>query len=225
VAYPCRNSQKRFGKCIPIDTLQATSPNTASLCTTIACSSPPTKISPRSSRSRARSTECRGEQKTVITELHFPPDTQACMFWPRIRRRRNWNLRAEVLLEGPDVAAQLETADEDARHPAKSPGRPSGQGPQANPRHRSLIKDSSSHKWRSRLSPCHAFIAHALLRWACTRRALLRHWPRSRMTMLYALQRRPEFCHPEFSSGLRRGFPTVAERMKIHLTTMRNVAD
>jgi hypothetical protein len=67
--------------------------------------------------------------------------------------------------------------------------------------------------------------AYALLRWACTRRALPRHWPRSRMTMLYPRQRRPEFCHPELSCGLRRGFPTVAERMKIHLTTIRNVAD
>jgi len=56
-------------------------------------------------------------------------------------------------------------------------------------------------------------------------RVLLRHWTRSRMTMLDALHRRPEFCHPEFSSGLRRGFPTVAERLKIHLTTMRNLAD
>jgi hypothetical protein len=72
-------------------------------------SSPPTKISPRSSRSRARSTECRGEQKTVTTELHFPLDTQACIFWLCNRRRRNWNFTTEALLEGPDIAAQLET--------------------------------------------------------------------------------------------------------------------
>jgi hypothetical protein len=112
-----------------------------------------------------------------------------------------------------------------AAQPAVPELEPQGRGLQTNPRHRSLIKDSPSHKWRSRLSSWVAFIAHALLRWACTRRALLRHWPRSRMTMLYPRQRRPEFCHPEFSSGLRRGFPTIAERMKIHLTTTRNVAD
>ncbi len=199
MAYPCRNSQKRFGKCIPIDTLQATSPNTASLRTTIAWSSPPTKISPRSSRSRARSTESRGEQKTVTTELHFPPDTQACIFWPRNRRRRNRNLRAEALQEDPDIAALLEAADEGARHTAMWPRRPSGRAPQANPRQ--------------------------LKCYTIRRRALLRHWPRSRITMLDACHRRPEFCHPEFSCGLRRGFPTVAEGMKIHLTTMRNVAD
>ena len=42
--------------------------------------------------------ECRSERKTVTTELHFPPDAQARIFWPRNRRRRNWNLRAEALL-------------------------------------------------------------------------------------------------------------------------------
>ena len=62
VAYLWRHSQKRFGKWSPMDGPQATSPNTASLRTTIACSSPPTKISPCSSRSRARTTECRGDQ-------------------------------------------------------------------------------------------------------------------------------------------------------------------
>jgi hypothetical protein len=36
---------------------------------------------------------------------------------------------------------------------------------------------------------------------AWTRRALLRRWPHSRMTMLYVLRRRPEFCHPEFRAA------------------------
>src|SRR5258708_5946538 len=109
-----------------MDALQAASPNAASLRRTIACSSPPTKISPRSLRSRALTTGCRREQKTVTTELHFPLDTQARIFRLRNRRRRNWNLRTRALLEGPDIAAQLETADEGACHAAERPGRPSG---------------------------------------------------------------------------------------------------
>jgi hypothetical protein len=163
-----------------MDALRATSPNAASLRRTIACSPPPTKISPRSLRSRALTTGRRSEQKTVTTELHFPLDTQDRTFWLRNRRRRNWNLRTEALLEGP------------------------------------IGDQGCSRATRS---------LHALLRWVCSRRALLRHWSRSRMTMLDALQRRPEFCHPEFSRGLRRGFPTIAERMKIHLTRTRNIAD
>jgi hypothetical protein len=76
-------------------------------------------ISPRSLRSRALTTECRSAQKTVTTELHFPLDTQDRTFWLRNRRRRNWNLRTEALLEGPDIAAQLQTADEGTCHAAE----------------------------------------------------------------------------------------------------------
>jgi hypothetical protein len=66
-----------------------------------------------------RITECRGDEKTVTTELHFPPDTHACIFWLRNRRRRNWNPRAEVLTEGPDIAALLDVADEGVRDAAE----------------------------------------------------------------------------------------------------------
>jgi hypothetical protein len=66
-----------------------------------------------------RITECRGEEKTLTTELHFPPDTHACIFWLRNRRRRNWNLRAEALTEGPDIAALLDVADEGVRDAAE----------------------------------------------------------------------------------------------------------
>jgi hypothetical protein len=44
--------------------------------------------------------ECRGEKKTVITTLHLPPDTQACVFWLRNRCREHWCDRLEPVTEG-----------------------------------------------------------------------------------------------------------------------------
>jgi hypothetical protein len=66
-----------------------------------------------------RITECRGEEKTVTTELHYPPDTHACIFWLRNRRRRNWNVRAEVFSDRPDIAALLDRTDEEVRDAAE----------------------------------------------------------------------------------------------------------
>jgi hypothetical protein len=58
----------------------------------------------------------RGEERTVSNTLHYPPDTHACIFWLRNRRRRTWR-------EGPadpstpiDDIALLDAAGESVRH-------------------------------------------------------------------------------------------------------------
>jgi hypothetical protein len=58
----------------------------------------------------------RGEERTVSNTLHYPPDTHACIFWLRNRRRRTWR-------EGPtdpstpiDDIAVLDAAGESVRH-------------------------------------------------------------------------------------------------------------
>ena len=38
--------------------------------------------------------------------IHYPPDTQACMFWLRNRRRKNWTERAT-----PPAAEQDDDAE------------------------------------------------------------------------------------------------------------------
>jgi len=57
----------------------------------------------------------RGEEKELRHTLHYPPDVQACMFWPRNRRRRQWNERAQPPAESGLTFDDLEEASERAR--------------------------------------------------------------------------------------------------------------
>lgn len=58
----------------------------------------------------------RGEPVTVPHAVHYPPDIQACIFWLRNRRRRQWLEKAVPQDEGPEWASELEAAAERARH-------------------------------------------------------------------------------------------------------------
>jgi hypothetical protein len=58
-----------------------------------------------------------GEEREVTNIVEYPPDTQACIFWLRNRRRQSWSAKAE---ETPasvvDEVALLDAAGERARH-------------------------------------------------------------------------------------------------------------
>ena len=60
----------------------------------------------------------RGEPKDFETNVYFPPDTQACIFWLRNRRRQTWRdgPNAAPPDDGVDDIARLEAASERARH-------------------------------------------------------------------------------------------------------------
>ena len=53
-----------------------------------------------------RTTESGGETTTVTTEMHYPPNPQACIFWLRNRRRQIW--RETATDSGPNIAAEME---------------------------------------------------------------------------------------------------------------------
>ena len=71
----------------------------------------------------------RGEVMKVPHTVHCPPDTTACMFWLRNRRRRDWLEKSELRREKEepfDIAKALDAAREsmrlvnpDARHSGK----------------------------------------------------------------------------------------------------------
>ena len=52
----------------------------------------------------------RGEVMKVPHTVHYPPDTTACMFWLRNRRRRDWLEKAELRRE-EEVDEEAEAAD------------------------------------------------------------------------------------------------------------------
>lgn len=63
----------------------------------------------------------RGEPKDFETNVYFPPDTQACIFWLRNRRRATWSDAgrddaAEASDDPVDEVALLEAAGERMRH-------------------------------------------------------------------------------------------------------------
>ena len=58
----------------------------------------------------------RGEEKTVTNTVHYPPDTQACIFWLRHRRPQTWRDKAEVSADDAVDLALLDAAGERARH-------------------------------------------------------------------------------------------------------------
>ncbi len=59
----------------------------------------------------------RGEERKVTNTVEYPPDTQACMFWLRNRRRQSWSQKGEETpLSVVDEVALLDAAGERARH-------------------------------------------------------------------------------------------------------------
>lgn len=60
-----------------------------------------------------------GRPLTVAYTQHYPPDTQACLFWLRNRCPQNWRDKAEhEYREAPRRLAELDAAVERARRPA-----------------------------------------------------------------------------------------------------------
>ena len=59
----------------------------------------------------------RGEPKDFETNVYFPPDTQACIFWLRNRRRQTWRDAPNAVTAeyGDDDIARLEAASESVR--------------------------------------------------------------------------------------------------------------
>ena len=59
----------------------------------------------------------RGEERTISNVVHYPPDTHACIFWLRNRRRQSWREKLDLSEGGaPDVAALLDAAVEGVRN-------------------------------------------------------------------------------------------------------------
>jgi hypothetical protein len=58
----------------------------------------------------------RGEPKTYSITVAYPPDTHACIFWLRNRRRADWrDRRAEAEVPPEDEFALLDTATDSVR--------------------------------------------------------------------------------------------------------------
>jgi hypothetical protein len=60
----------------------------------------------------------RGEERKLTNTVQYPPDTQACIFWLRNRRRENWSVREAARPEEADsetLIAILDAAGERAR--------------------------------------------------------------------------------------------------------------
>jgi hypothetical protein len=55
----------------------------------------------------------RGEERKIKNNVHYPGDTQACIFWLRNRRRQSWRDRGEIPDDdGVDLLAVLDAAGE-----------------------------------------------------------------------------------------------------------------
>ncbi len=58
-----------------------------------------------------------GEPKSFTVTVAYPPDTQACMFWLRNRRRQMWGATSNEPAANPaDDLALLDAAGESVRH-------------------------------------------------------------------------------------------------------------
>jgi hypothetical protein len=58
----------------------------------------------------------RGQEKSVTNTVYYPPDTQACIFWLRNRRRRSWRDQPPEPDTSVDDIALLDAAGESVRH-------------------------------------------------------------------------------------------------------------
>ena len=76
-----------------------------------------------------------GEERTLSNVVHYPPDTRACIFWLRNRRRAVWSEKGAAGPDdessGPDsLLAALDAAGERAREGAgRTPGRAAARRP------------------------------------------------------------------------------------------------
>jgi hypothetical protein len=60
---------------------------------------------------------CHGEPKSFSVTVAYPPDTQACIFWLRNRRRQTWrDVPNDPPAETVDDLALLDAAGESVRH-------------------------------------------------------------------------------------------------------------
>jgi hypothetical protein len=58
----------------------------------------------------------RGEEKELRHVVHYPPDVQACIYWLRNRRRKQWLERGKLEQPESEITwAELEEASERAR--------------------------------------------------------------------------------------------------------------
>jgi hypothetical protein len=62
----------------------------------------------------------RGELREVPVTLYYPPDTQACFFWLRNRRRLHWQDKLQTMQDEGPLASELEEAAERARRAAEN---------------------------------------------------------------------------------------------------------
>lgn len=68
----------------------------------------------------------RGEEKVITTKVHYPPDTNACMFWLRNRQPKWWGRRIvdEPSTNYEEMLALLEAAGERVKERARVYGPP-----------------------------------------------------------------------------------------------------
>ena len=70
----------------------------------------------------------RGEPKDFETSVYFPPDTQACIFWLRNRRRTSWQVRTEEAAAASPLADDIARLEAATAAPAAAPSFPAGNG-------------------------------------------------------------------------------------------------
>jgi hypothetical protein len=68
----------------------------------------------------------RGEERTLTHTVQYPPDTQACIFWLRNRRRGTWGnyKEPESGASAEELVAALDAAGERARAAARKGAEP-----------------------------------------------------------------------------------------------------
>lgn len=66
----------------------------------------------------------RGEEKVITTKVHYPPDTNACMFWLRNRQPRYWRHRIvdEPSSNYDELLALIEAAGQRVKERARVDG-------------------------------------------------------------------------------------------------------
>jgi hypothetical protein len=57
----------------------------------------------------------RGELREIPMTLYYPPDIQACIFWLRNRRRRDWHEKGKAAQDDGPTISELEAASERVR--------------------------------------------------------------------------------------------------------------
>ena len=57
----------------------------------------------------------RGELREIPMTLYYPPDIQACFFWMRNRRRRDWLEKGRARQDDGPTVSELEAASERVR--------------------------------------------------------------------------------------------------------------